>query len=38
MSWVLLIGGFSAVWVWMGREADKADKEAARRPENQHYD
>lgn len=35
MSWMLLIGGFCAVWVWMGWEADK---EAAQRPENQHYD
>jgi hypothetical protein len=32
---MLLMGGFCAVWVWIGREADK---EAAQRPENQHYD
>ncbi len=35
MCWVLLIGGFWAVWVWMGRAADK---KAAQRPENQNYD
>lgn len=35
MCWVLLIGGFCAVWVWMGRAVDK---KAAQRPENQNYD
>lgn len=35
MSWVLLIGGFCAVWVWMERAVDR---EAAQRPENQNYD
>lgn len=35
MCWVLLIGGFCAVWVRMGHAADK---KAAQRPENQNYD
>ncbi len=35
MCWVLLIGGICAVWVWMGRAADK---EEVQRPELQNYD
>ena len=35
MCWVLLIGGFCAVWIWIGH---CADKEHAQRPESKNYD
>lgn len=35
MSRVLLIGGFCAVWVWIGRAVDE---EHAQRPESRDYD